>query len=287
MDITVEQRSLARVGAGLALVTALGLTACAPDDDPADFEDSEPASADQTEEGAGNEGPAEDDTAAEDAADGDAQDDQADAGNEDDDLVAENGSSSAEDDSRHPDQAQQTVTYPLPEVDGEMTVGLQSLVAGDETLLLSVSFVPEYDEDESMTMYELHQPGGASGHNAYLLPTVSDRQNFKQYYVPTPDPSSRAQGWVGRGAEAWATQVEGFGLTPNEVFTMWAYFPLPEDDIDVVDVSVVPGAPEFQDVEIDWGDAQPGDGSEDNDQGQDADGDSEQSQGEDAAEDGS
>ena len=239
-----------RTAPGVAALAALALTACATDDDAAEFEDAEAASQAQSADDNG------DQTQQEEPASNGAEDEEA-ANTE----SAEGGPTQAEDASRHPDNAQQVTTYPLPEVEGEMTMGLQTLVAGDEGLLLSVSFVPEYEDEDPLTMFELHGPRGSTGNNAYLLPTLSDRQNFKQYYVPTPEPRHRAQGWAGRSADAWATQLEGFGLRSGEVFTMWAYFPLPEDDIETVDVSVVPGAPEFQDVEIDWGDLQPGEGS--------------------------
>src|SRR5699024_8242601 len=98
--------------------------------------------------------------------------------------------------------------------------------------------------DEALTMYHLHDRPQRSGHNAYVLPALNDRDNFKAYYVPTPDPRQRTAGWIGRQAEAWATNVEGVPISSGEVLTLWAYFPLPEDDIDTIDVAVIPGAPE-------------------------------------------
>lgn len=248
-----------RTAPGVAALAALALTACATDSDAAEFENAEPASQAQSADDNGEQ------TQQEEPASNGAEDEEAPDTEAPDDESA--NTESAEGASRHPDNAQQVTTYPLPEVEGDMTMGLQSLVAGEEGLLLSMSFVPEFEDENPLTMFELHGPGGSSGHNAYLLPTLSDRQNFKQYYVPTPEPRHRAQGWAGRSADAWATQLEGFGIRSGEVFTMWAYFPLPEDDIETVDVSVVPGAPEFQDVEIDWGDVQPGEGSEADAQG--------------------
>lgn len=274
-------KTLLRTVPAVAAVTALALTACASDE-AADFEDGDVDTAGQTEPAAGTEN---DDAEAATDSDSEGESDPDDesgsengAEQEDDGSAAEDEPASPVDESRHPDNAQQVVTYPLPEVEGEMTMGLQSLTANEQGLLLSVSFVPDYDdetEDGPLTMFELHGPDGISGHNAYLLPTLSDRQNFKQYYVPTPDLRHRAQGWAGRSADAWATQLEGFGLTSGEVFSLWAYFPVPEDDIDVIDVAVMPGAPEFQSVEIDWGDVQPGAGSAEDAEDDDAEGSAE------------
>lgn len=161
-----------------------------------------------------------------------------------------------EDVTHDPDAAQQTVTYSLSGVDGEMTMGVQSLTASEDGLLLEMTFVPEYEGEEGPVDFEaLHGAGGAMSH---LLPTLNDRETFTQYFVPTSDPGKRTQGWGFGTIEAWATEVGGIEAPSGEIFSFWAHFPTPEDDIDVIDIAVVPGVQEFKDVEIDWGDVEPG-----------------------------
>jgi len=72
--------------------------------------------------------------------------------------------------------------------------------------------------------------------------------------------SVQGGGWLSgaHAGGAWASAIGDVEVRSGEQYLHWAYFPAPEDDIDTVDVAVIPGAQEFRDVHIDWGDAEPG-----------------------------
>lgn len=178
---------------------------------------------------------------------------------EEDDVPA---AGSGEDTTPDPDEALQSVTYTMTgPTQGEMTMALHGVEVGEEGMLITVTFTPEYEQDGEPAHFieDMHNPSRANI-AAYLMPVVSDRENLKAYYVPVEVPERAGGGWGTRSDNAWASDVD-VHVHSGDTLTMWAYVPTPEDDIDTVDVSVVPGAPEFRDVEIEWGDHSPADHS--------------------------
>ncbi|MDZ5078789.1 hypothetical protein [Nesterenkonia sp. HG001] len=149
--------------------------------------------------------------------------------------------------------AQYTVTYPIQgdAAEGEITMGLHSLEVDDQGMLLTVSFIPEYEDENAVHRFRtLH------GHDAgsVLLPVINDRQNFTAYHVPRQTSNQFAQGggWLSGafGQGAWASAIGDVEVQSGEQVTHWAYFPAPVDDVDIVDVAVIPGVQEFEGVEI-------------------------------------
>jgi|GEM_PF-2364313 len=192
----------------------------------------------------------------------------ADAAAEEDDVPA---AGPTEDTTPDPDEALQSVTYAMTgPTQGEMTMALHGVEVGEEGMLITVTFTPEYEQDGEPAHFieDMHNPSRANI-ATYLMPVVSDRENLKAYYVPVEVPERAGGGWGTRSDNAWASDVD-VHVHSGDTLTMWAYVPTPEDDIDTVDVSVVPGAPEFRDVEIEWGDHSPADhsgsGNEDEDE---------------------
>lgn len=178
---------------------------------------------------------------------------------EEDDVPA---AGSGEDTTPDPDEALQSVTYAMTgPTQGEMTMALHGVEVGEEGMLITVTFTPEYEQggEPAHFIEDMHNPSRANI-AAYLMPVVSDRENLKAYYVPVEVPERAGGGWGTRSDNAWASDVD-VHVHSGDTLTMWAYVPTPEDDIDTVDVSVVPGAPEFRDVEIEWGDHSPADHS--------------------------
>lgn len=238
---------LLRTSLGLTVVATLALTACAPENEAAEFEDAE-ETADVSEE----EGPAED-------------------------TQEDDASEDREDVTLEPEEAIENITYAFQDEDhdGEITMGLHGLEVGDQGMLLTVSFVPEYDESEDVLEFgEMHDTS-----LDYLLPLVSDRENFKAYYVPhTGEGGPGAMqdypmsGWsTSTAGEAWASEIGGREAPSGEPMVLSTYFPIPEDDIDTVDIAVVPGVQEFTDVQIDWGDQAPVASENDDQDEEDAD----------------
>lgn len=158
------------------------------------------------------------------------------------------------------DDAEQTISYPMQGYDGEITMGIFTPKVQGETMIVSVVFEPVFaDEDEDGVKFkELHHDTP----NAVLMPVVSDRENFKAYHVPRETTNQHAQGggWAGGmfADGTWASAIGDVEVRSGEQYQHWAYFPAPEDDIDTVDIAVVPGMQEFRDVPIDWGSAEPG-----------------------------
>ena len=127
-----------RTAPGVAALAALALTACAPDDDAAEFEDSVLAAQTQATGGGGE--PGEDDgeqTQQEEPAEAEATDTEsadAEAAQEEDGDTSGN----AEDVTLDPADALQTYAYPIAhesgEVEGEITVGVHAVTVEGETL---------------------------------------------------------------------------------------------------------------------------------------------------------
>ncbi|GAA1810747.1 hypothetical protein [Nesterenkonia flava] len=232
--------------AALGLVSLLALTACAPGDEENGSAEGSRASS-TTEEGS-----------EERTAEGSAANEATDAEHEESDDESA-PASSPQDQTIDAQDAQQTITYPMTgEVDGEITMGLHSLEVQGETMLLTVSFVPEYDDGDEIAVFtrDMHTVQFENV-TAYLLPQVIDRQHMKSYYVPGEDGFHRT-GWASDTFHHWASTVD-HPVPSGETLIMWAHFPAPEDDVETVDVSVVPGVQEFRDVEIDWGAHSPAD----------------------------
>lgn len=256
MNAPSERNALLKAGAGLALVGALALSACAPDDDPADFEETEPASAEELaeeeqEDQTGSETAAEDDgTAGDEEAENDddsAQDletegDDAAADEEDDDPAGEEGSGAID-----PEDAVETVTYPIAhdDVDGEITVGFHHLRVEDQTMELLLTYTPEFDDHGTYNLWHLH-----NRNHAMVAPALYDRENLKRYNI------LRSGGDFDAGH--WATNQADVDLASGETQAYWANFAVPEDDIAAINIGM-PVGPEFKDMEIDWGEAEPSD----------------------------
>lgn len=143
--------------------------------------------------------------------------------------------------------------------EGEISMALHGVEVGAEGMLVTVSFTPEYEQGDEPAHFieDMHNPNNANIIN-YLLPVVSDRENLKAYYVPLMNDHRSGSGWSAGNDTAWASDVD-YHVHSGDTLTMWAYVPTPEDDISTVDVAVTPGAPEFRDVEIEWGDHSPAD----------------------------
>lgn len=244
-----------RTAPGVAALAALALAACATDDEAAEFDDAEAAS--QTEE--------EDSTAQAQAADGNSgagedsegaaldEPEEADSGAEPDaaEGAAENSSDAVAQTSEgpiDPADAVQTVEYNIPasDIDGSITLGLHHLQVKGNTMELLLTFTPEFSSGGANNLYNLH------GNNAGLAsPALFDRENLTRHSA------LRAS-----GSRSWATDVVGPRVNSGETIVYWANYAVPEADIDTISVGI-PAAPEFEDVEIDWGDGEPSDLDED------------------------
>ncbi len=225
--------SLLSGGIGLIAVAALGLTGCSPDQESAQFEDTETASAQEAE--------AQEDTSTEEETDNDGPSDAEEADHAEE-QAAEGTAVQTSEGPIDPNDALHTVEYSLPStnIDGTMTLGLHRLQVRDNTLELLLTFTPEFDQHDTHTLYGLHGNNGA-----LAKPALFDRENLKQYSSLRSD----------RGV-AWETDVVGPRVASGESIAFWATFAVPEDDIDTINVGI-PAAPEFEDVEIDWGEAEP------------------------------
>ncbi|GAA1450113.1 hypothetical protein ACFP47_01855 [Nesterenkonia lacusekhoensis] len=228
MEKTPAQTTLLRGGLGTAALAMLTLTACSADE-PAEFEEGEPAG--QVEE-----------TSEEDL-------EESEAPEQDEEADDESGSAGQEG-PLDPEDAIETIVYEVPgESSNSVEVGLHSLRVVDEVMLLELSFTGEfYDRDEHAVF------GMFGGENLY--PVLNDRQNLKQYTLLGPSE------W-----DTWSTDVGASSLRyeSGQTAPYWGYYSTPIDDIDSITVTVVPGAIEFEDVEIDWDGNEPrgSEGSED------------------------
>lgn len=138
-----------------------------------------------------------------------------------------------------PDDAVATVTYTLPtdEVDGTMTLGLHHLRVRGNTVELLLTYTPEFDSDEALTLWRLHGRKHQS-----VAPALFDRENLKRY-----DILRSGQGWDGH--TSWNSTHNQHELASGDTQPYWANFAIPEDDVETLDVAV-PGAPEFEDVPL-------------------------------------
>lgn len=171
-------------------------------------------------------------------------------GQQDQDSDAHDG---PEDQTLTMDDAVAQISYPLTEGSGSMTMGLHAPIVDGDTMLVQVTFSAYFDNpnDDSEYFNRLH---GVAGWNM-LAPIVHDRANMKSYFVPrTKGVDNEGGGWLssGQSKASWGSEMGRTQITHGEEYTMWSYFPAPEDDIEVVDVSVVPGVQEFKDIELEF-----------------------------------
>ncbi|WP_150460656.1 hypothetical protein [Nesterenkonia ebinurensis] len=236
---------------GLVTIAALTLTACGPEDEaPAEFQDDSAQTAEVE--------PAATTEEAEEPEEAD-ESEQTEEPEEDDDEADSETPGTPTDSTLNHEDAVDTITYPISTssgIEGEISMGLHSLEVTDQGMLLTMSFVPEYDDSNRPERFYdgLHTARNIDSH---LMPVVSDRANMKAYYVPN-EAGEHLFGWVPANRGPWAS---GLDIRPRsgETVAFWAYYPVPEDEIEVVDIAVMDGVQEFRDVEIDWGAYEPGD----------------------------
>ncbi|WP_022873585.1 hypothetical protein [Nesterenkonia alba] len=246
---TLDQCRFTRVSLGITAAAIFAVTACSSDED-AEFEDVNSTS--ETEEQAegeeiGTTSPSGTPTEANDSGNTQADD------NSDDDETHESASEGPLD----PADALETVEYEVPgEAGNTVTVGLHDLRVEGEVMLLELSFTGEFSNRDSNNIFMMF--GGTA-----IYPELNDRENLKQYTV------------IGQGHDRWATDSTNSGhqYESGQTAPYWAYYAAPVDEIDTLTVSVIPGAVEFEDVEIDWDGQTPGGSSDDTDEnGTDEDG---------------
>ncbi|MCT1605881.1 hypothetical protein M3B43_00820 [Nesterenkonia massiliensis] len=216
--------TLAALAAGLVFMTA-----CAPEGE-AEFAEasgpageSEPASAEPAEETAAESGETHEPEPTAEETDPAAEDDSADSA----DAAAM---------PLDPQDAIETISYEVPgDSNTTVEVGLHSLRVEGEVMLLELTFTGEFYGQDTSNIYQMF-----GGHAVY--PELNDRENLKQYTV------------IGSGSSRWSTPAtnSGFHYESGQTAPYWAYYAAPVDDIETITVSVIPGAIEFEDVEIDW-----------------------------------
>lgn len=157
------------------------------------------------------------------------------------------------------EDAVDTITYPIASssgIEGEISMGVRSWEVTDQGMLLTMSFVPDDDDSDGPVRFfdGLYIAGNI---DSYLLPAVNDRRNMKAYYVPDAE-GEHLSGWTYFRTESWASSMD-IHVRSGETAVLWAYYPVPEDKVDTVEVAVMPGVQDFRDVQINWGDYEPGD----------------------------
>lgn len=227
-----------QAGLGCLAVAALMLTACAPDEE-AEFQDGEQAAQteDQAPEQTGDPEETEDEVSAEEEAE---ETDETDEDTEAEDSAAEGPID--------PEDAVDTITYDIPSesIDGTMTVGLHHLRVEGETMELLLTYTPEFSGHQAYNLWELH-----ARNHSLVAPSLFDRENLKRYDI------LRTCGLWDVSC-VWATPQADVDLASGDTQAYWANFAVPEDEIETINIGI-PNAPEFEDVEIDWDGAEPGD----------------------------
>lgn len=244
----------------LAALTALTLTACAPDE-AAEFEENDSASteADPAGEVEETEAPENDGPETEDPENGPAEEaDSEDSGAEDEQTDSSSDAIDTPEGPIDPEDAIDSVTFNIPssDIDGTMTVGLHHLRVEGNTLQLLLSYTPDFGEHETYSIRNLYSDT--------VHPTLADMENLKRYTV------LRSHGGHG---DYWATNINQ-DIADGESLLYWAHYPIPEDEIDTVDLQIHSAAPRIEGAEIAWGDAEPaedlGEGDADVDTEEDA-----------------
>ncbi|WP_156837305.1 hypothetical protein [Nesterenkonia alba] len=242
-------RSMGLFTAALAGVLALSSCGMLPVGDDAS-EDAETA---QTAEAAET---AEDTEETNDDAGGTSEDDDTDNdATEDESTPGDAPGGEPVDTTRDPDEASQTLTYPFAEGEGEMTVGAYPLQVDGDFMLLTLVFVPDYDDSEEVLTFNAmhgHSDGAGSGLK-WFAPILADRENLKAYHVLN----------YGRGrADRWISSMVNQTLEDGEPYFLFAYYAAPQDDVEAMDVTMEAlNIPVLESVEIDYGN---GGTSEDN-----------------------
>ncbi|WP_420110704.1 hypothetical protein [Pseudactinotalea sp.] len=149
-----------------------------------------------------------------------------------------------------PADAVEALTYPMPDGDGEITVGLHSLRVEGQSMVLMLSFVADYEhaEGDELTFNEMHGRVDNAG-NTFIAPVLSDRDNLKTYHVLT----QKGEAYTYRAvslSSPWSTDVNGLRLTSGEPLFVWANYALPEEGTEKVTISIDQGLPQFEDVVI-------------------------------------
>ncbi|ROR73500.1 hypothetical protein [Bogoriella caseilytica] len=132
-----------------------------------------------------------------------------------------------------PQDAIETISYELPgDSSTTVDVGLHGLRVEGEVMLLELSFTGQFYGNNPMNIYAMM--GGS------VYPELNDREHLKQYTV------------IGTGHDRWSTPSTNAGhrYESGQTAPYWAYYAAPVDDIDTITVTVIPGAVEFEDVEI-------------------------------------
>lgn len=235
---------------GLALAGALALSACGSDDS-AEFDDGDTEATGQTEETETEQDDGEEQSGADQGTADDAGEE-----NSDEQEGSDEGTDPAEPEGSglvDPADALETVTYSIPEesIDGEITVGVHHLRVEGQTMELLLTFTPEFTGNDAYSLWHLH-----GRNHANVPPELYDRDNLKRYSILRSGP--------GFNQDHWATSHDGVNIASGETLAYRATFATPEDDIDTINVGI-PVAPEFKDVEIDWGDGEPAENGVDED----------------------
>ncbi|GAA1188780.1 hypothetical protein GCM10009674_30370 [Nesterenkonia xinjiangensis] len=235
MNRISDQDWLPRAGLGVTALAALTLTGCASGED-LELEDDESTSHDEGAEEAGEtadpQGAADEDGAGVDEEDLDA--DPTGAAEGDGDAPEEDDTASAG--PLDPDDAIEAIAYEVPgESSSTIDVGLHDLRVEDDVMLLELSFTGDFAGDDAKNIYTMFS-------RTAVYPELNDRENLTQYTV------------IGDSHNRWATDSTNSGVQyeSGQTAPYWAYYPAPVDDIETIAVTVVPGAVEFEDVEIDW-----------------------------------
>lgn len=210
----------------ITALTALTLTACSGESEPAGF--TEPAGQTSAQASSVEGGSA-----------------ATPEGQEEDAVAADGAGSSTVD----PADAVETVTYDIPTegIDGTMTVGLHHLRRDGETMELLLTYTPEFQGHEVHTLDELH-----GHHDGLIAPSLFDRENLKKYSILRAGAGNWSQ-------MAWATPHDRVQLASGETQAYWANFAAPEDEVETLIVGM-PAGGEFEAVTIEEGSQGSGDG---------------------------
>lgn len=247
----MPRRNLARSVTAFAAVAALTLTACGPEED-AEFEEN--GNGEETEQTSDTEETDDNDDDSADDEDDDGyfgdEDDEDDSASEDDDedeQEDEDEETSTSEYDLDADAAVETVTFDIPnqDIDGTMTVGFHHLRVEESAMELMLSITADHGQHDTFSL-------GGLLDQSYPHPVLNDKENLKRY---TPLSSSVY------AFDAWATSTGSGGMEfpDGEPQFYWGMYPVPEDDIDELTISMVSTVPELEGVTIDWGDHGPSD----------------------------
>lgn len=124
-------------------------------------------------------------------------------------------------------------------------------------MLVTTSYLFKFDEELGSSNSKIAELFGGRGIYTSPVPVVLDPQNTKVHTVPghggdSKDPIPTAS-WRTESEAGWSSgDMDGQTLHDGMRMTTWAYFPTPEDDIDTVSVTPVPGDQSVSEVPINW-----------------------------------